>query len=121
MRRQRWLEGPKAEFSAGNVAQVLETLGKLVPLTKTARETREALKTYYRNHVDRMAYDQYRARGLMVGSGPMEAAHRTVSQARMKRSGQHWSTPGAKKVINPRVALNSGRWLQAIQPLMAAA
>jgi len=61
-RRQRWLEGQEAEWSAGNVAQVLETLDKLVPLTKTARE---ALKTYYRNHVDRMAYDQYRARGLM--------------------------------------------------------
>ncbi len=75
----------------------------------------------YRNHVDRMAYGQYRARGLMIGSDPMEAAHRTVLQARMKRSGQHWSTPGAKNVINLRVALKSGRWLQAIQPLVAAA
>ena len=75
----------------------------------------------YRNNVDRMAYGQYRARGLMIGSGPMEAAHRTVLQARMKRSGQHWSTQGAKNVINLRVALKSGRWLQAIQPLMAAA
>jgi hypothetical protein len=119
-RRQRWREGQEAELYAGNVAQVLETLGKLVPLTKTAREAREALKTYYRNNVDRMAYDQYRARGLMIGSGPMEAAHRTVLQARMKRSGQPWSTPGAKNVINLRVALKSGRWLQAIQPLMAA-
>jgi len=93
-------------------------LDKLVPLTKTARE---ALKTYYRNHVDRMAYDQYRAWGLMIGSGPMEAAHRTVLQARMKHSGQHWSTLGAKNVISLRVALKSGRWLQAIQPLVAAA
>ena len=118
-RRQRWLEGQEAELHAGNVAQVLETLGKLVPLTKTAREAREALKTYYRNNVDRMAYGQYRTRGLMIGSGPMEAAHRTVLQARMKRSGQHWSTPGAKNVINLRVALKSGRWLQAIQPLVA--
>lgn len=120
-RRQRWMEGQEAELYAGNVAHVLETLGKLVPLTKTAREARDALKTYYRNNVNRMAYGQYRARGLMIGSGPMEAAHRTVLQARMKRSGQHWSTPGAKHVINLRVALKSGRWLQAIQPLMAAA
>ena len=111
----------RAELYAGNVAHVLETLDKLVPVTETAREAREALKTYYRNNVDRMAYDQYRARGLMIGSGPMEAAHRTVLQARMKRSGQHWSTPGAKNVINLRVALKSGRWLQAIQPLMAVA
>ena len=120
-RRQRWLEGQEAELSAGNVAHVLETLDKLVPLTKTAREARDALNTYYRNNVDRMAYNQYRARGLMIGSGPMEAAHRTVLQARMKRSGQHWSTPGAKNVINLRVALKSGRWLQAIPPLVAAA
>ena len=46
-RRHRWMEGQEAELSAGNVAHVLETLGKLVPLTKTAREAREALKTYY--------------------------------------------------------------------------
>ena len=113
-RRQRWLEGQEAEWSAGNVARVLETLDTLVPLTKTAREARDALDTYYRNNEDR-------ARGLMIGSGPMEAAHRTVLQARMKRSGQRWSTSGAKNVINLRVALKSGRWLQAIQPLLAAA
>jgi hypothetical protein len=45
-RRQRWMEGQEAELYAGNVAHVLETLDKLVPLTKTAREAREALNTY---------------------------------------------------------------------------
>ena len=44
-RRQRWLEGQEAELAAGNVAQVLETLDKLVPLTQTAQEAREALNT----------------------------------------------------------------------------
>ena len=40
-RRQRWMEGQEAELYAGNVAHGLETLGKLVPLTQTAREARE--------------------------------------------------------------------------------
>ena len=61
-----------------------------------------------------MAYGEYRRQGLMIGSGPMEAAHRTVLQARMKRSGQHWSIAGARSMINLRVMLKSDCWAQAM-------
>ncbi len=103
------------------MAAVLKTLETLMPLNKTAREERYKLITYYRNNQSRMAYGDYRTRGLMIGSGPMEAAHRTVLQARMKRSGQHWKITGAKAMINLRVALKSGRWQQAMRPLLQAA
>ena len=118
-RRHRWMEGQEAELYAAK-SPCAGHLGQPRPPDQNGTGGAEGAETYYRNNVDRMAYDQYRARGLMIGSGPMEAAHRTVLQARMKRSGQHWSTQGAKNVINLRVALKSGRWLQAIQPLMAA-
>ncbi len=46
------------------------------------------LLEYYIEHDDRMQYKTYRDRGLMIGSGPIEAAHRSVIQQRMKLSGQ---------------------------------
>jgi len=119
--RHQWIEQQEALLKAGQVAEVLKMLETLVPLSKTARDERYKLITYYRNNQSRMAYEDYRKRGLMIGSGPMEAAHRTVLQARMKRSGQHWKITGAKAMINLRVALKSGRWQQAIKPLLQAA
>lgn len=119
--RRQWIESQESLLKAGQVAAVLNTLETLTPLNKTAREERYKLITYYRNNQSRMAYGDYRRRRLMIGSGPMEAAHRTVLQARMKHSGQHWKITGAKAMINLRVALKSGRWQQAIKPLLQAA
>jgi hypothetical protein len=45
----------------------------------------------------------------MIGSGPMEAAHRTVIQSRMKRSGQRWTPCGAQAMLNLRVIKQSKR------------
>jgi len=38
----------------------------------------------------------------------VEAAHRTLVQARMKRSGQRWSNKGAQNMLTLRVAYKSG-------------
>lgn len=35
----------------------------------------------------------------MIGSGPVEAAHRTLLQQRMKPSGQRWTTTGGDRII----------------------
>lgn len=119
--REAWVETQETLLKAGRVACVLKTLETLTPLNQAAREDCQKLITYYRNNQSRMAYEEYRRRGLMIGSGPMESAHRTVLQARMKRSGQHWKTTGAKSMINLRVALKSGQWQQALSPLLQAA
>ncbi|MBC7447673.1 MAG: hypothetical protein H7330_06395 [Hymenobacteraceae bacterium] len=50
----------------------------------------------------RLRYDRFRARGRMIGSGPIEAAHRTVLQQRMKRSGQRWDSTGGDHLIRLR-------------------
>jgi hypothetical protein len=38
----------------------------------------------------------------MIGSGPIEAAHRSVLQQRMKRSGQRWDATGGDHLIRLR-------------------
>lgn len=119
--RHAWLKAQSDLIEAGQVAQVMERLDQLIPLTPTTRKLRDSLKSYYWRNQERMAYDLYRSRGLRIGSGPMESAHRTVLQVRMKRSGQHWSTQGAKNMINLRVAYNNDQWQWAMQPLRLAA
>ena len=65
---------------------------------------------YYVEHDDRMQYRIYLEQGLMIGSGPIEAAHRSVIQQRLKLSGQKWSVPGAQAVANLRCYKHSGAW-----------
>ncbi|MFA6109063.1 MAG: hypothetical protein WDA75_09845 [Candidatus Latescibacterota bacterium] len=42
---------------------------------------------YFRHNQQRMDYAGYRARGLPIGSGPVEAACKTIVAQRLKRSG----------------------------------
>lgn len=57
---------------------------------------------YYRTNEKRMRYRTFRARGLPVGSGIVESAHRHVLQVRMKRAGQRWSYVRARRMVRLR-------------------
>lgn len=57
---------------------------------------------YYRTNEKRMRYRTFRARGLPVGSGIVESAHRHVLQVRMKRAGQRWGLVRARRMVRLR-------------------
>jgi len=78
--------------------------------TKTQILEKQKLKTYFDNNCSRMDYPAYLKRGLLIGSGAIESAHRTVIQRRMKLAGQRWSEKGAKHMLNIRVLNMSGHW-----------
>jgi hypothetical protein len=65
---------------------------------------------YFRNNQDKMDYATYRAQGLPIGSGPVEAACKTIVKQRLKRSGMRWSREGGQRILNRRVQLQSKRW-----------
>jgi hypothetical protein len=77
-----------------------------------ARPAWEAVVTYFRNQVHRMDYPSYRSRGWQIGSGPVEAACKTVIGKRMKGSGMRWGHEGADAVGHLRALLVSepGQW-----------
>jgi hypothetical protein len=62
------------------------------------------LTRYYRANAGRMRYSDYLDRGLPIGSGIVESAHRHVLQDRMKLAGQHWSLNGARRMARLRAA-----------------
>lgn len=59
---------------------------------------------YLRTNESRMQYKRYRALGLLIGSGPVESAHRHMLQKRMKRAGQHWSLKHGRTMVRLRAA-----------------
>lgn len=65
---------------------------------------------YYRRNLSLMDYATFRARGLPIGSGPVEAACKTVVGARIKRSGMRWTREGGQLVLNLRIHVLSNRW-----------
>ncbi len=75
-----------------------------------ARQRQRSLLTYYESNLSRMCYQTYQQEGLLIGSGPMEAAHRHVIQQRMKLSGQRWTVAGAQQMTTLRALNKSGRW-----------
>ena len=65
---------------------------------------------YFRNNRDKMDYAHYRALGLIISSGPVEAAAKTIVGHRLKRSGMRWTRVGGQQILNLRVQVQSKRW-----------
>jgi hypothetical protein len=82
---------------------LLQSLRELRPhqrgLSASARaEVLQALQ-YFRRNRRRMQYAQYRAAGMMIGSGPVEAACKSVVGGRLKGTGMRWSKAGADAML----------------------
>ncbi len=101
-----WLENQRNLLLESQLDRVVENLKALKWL---AVDKRDKLLNYYEKNRYRMDYQAYRQAGYCIGSGAIEAAHRTLIQQRMKRSGQRWSPERAQQLIKLRVAFKSKR------------
>lgn len=102
--KKGWFEKYKAHLLAGEVTLICKSIKKLDSFSG-----QEELVNYLEKNSFRMHYNEYREKGLMIASGPIESAHRTVLQSRMKRSGQRWSDQGCDTMVKLRVAYKSGK------------
>ncbi len=57
-----------------------------------------------------MDYARYHTSGLIISSGPVEAAAKTIVGHRLKRSGMRWTRQGGQQILNLRVLVQSKRW-----------
>jgi hypothetical protein len=83
------------------VLQELEAMD-LRGRSKSAREAHREHTQYFRNHQHRMDYPRYVKNGWQIGSGPIEAACKTVIAERLKCSGIRWGEDGADAVSHLR-------------------
>ena len=71
----------------------------------------EALR-YFVNNVPRMQYGTFRAQGLFIGSGVIEAGCKTLIGSRCKQSGMFWSVAGVENILAFR-CIHASRRLDA--------
>lgn len=74
-----------------------------------AKRIREA-RGYFRRNKSRMKYHEFISKGYPIGSGPVEAACKTLVKIRMVRSGMRWSREGGERVLRIRTIIKSDRW-----------
>ena len=81
-------------------------------LTLTGKEEEAYRKAYQylNNHKAYMDYQEYRRRGLPIGSGITEAACKTVFTQRFKESGMSWGIEGGGVILTLRLATMSQVW-----------
>ena len=65
---------------------------------------------YFQTNIARMRYPDFRAKGLFVGSGVVEAGCKAVIGSRLKRSGMFWTVRGANAIIALRCCRLNGRF-----------
>ncbi len=102
----QWIENQRILLFNSKIDTVLASIQEL----KIEEKLRETTYKYLESNRDRMDYLAYRKRGLLIGSGAIESANRTVLQKRCKRSGQRWTISGAQRVLNLRACYMSGAW-----------
>lgn len=83
---------------------LMELRGCWVQATPRQREALDKLLGYYGNNKERMNYQLYRSKGLPIGSGAVESAHKHVIQKRMKLAGQHWDIGRGRGMVELRTA-----------------
>ena len=108
--QSQWLRARMDELDAGLVEAVIGALGRSQPKDSAQQAALEREANYFRNNTERMRYDDFRKRGLFVGSGVVEAGCKTVVGQRLKRSGMHWTVRGANAIIALRCLILSGQW-----------
>jgi hypothetical protein len=74
------------------------------------REELRKQTTFFQRNKHRMQYAGFRRRGLPIGSGPVEAACKTLVKTRMCRSGMRWSRQGGENILDIRTYVKSDRW-----------
>jgi hypothetical protein len=79
-------------------------------LPKSRKENLEAERTFFIRNKERMSYADFLARGLPIGSGPVEAACKSIVKTRLCRSGMRWSRPGGQRILHLRCFVKSNRW-----------
>ena len=100
-----WFAAQRHELRHGDPDRVLAALVAL-----PAGEARDTALRYLGERRPMIAYRAFAAAGWPIGSGCVESAHKSVVQARLKRSGMHWTPEAVAPMLALRVTLANGRW-----------
>ena len=105
-----WLAQRETELWHGQRMKLDIALHQLPRRYKERGKAIRQVKGYVNHHWERIRYDRFREEGHPIGSGTVESGAKNVVQWRMKRGGQRWSRPGAKRMLVAVGEVHSRRW-----------
>lgn len=107
--KYRWnLKGE--DGGAAGVLRSLDYYDRTAKLSKSRRKALDAERTFFTRNEHRMDYARFRRNGWPIGSGPVEAACKSVVKTRLCRSGMRWSRSGGQHILSLRTYVKSNRW-----------
>jgi len=103
---EQWAKLRRDQLDEGKIDDILAALALHAQANEEARKCFD----YVTRNRHRMRYPEFRAQGLCVGSGVVEAGCKTAIGTRCKRTGMHWTVAGADAIIALRCCQLSGRF-----------
>jgi hypothetical protein len=108
--RKRWTVRAIDRLDRGKIEGLVKILRKLHPANAELIKIVINEADYFERNAERMRYPAFRAQGLFVGSGVVEAGCKTVIGSRLKRSGMFWTVRGANAIIALRCCYLNDRF-----------
>jgi hypothetical protein len=108
-----WARRRKVELWEGKITETQAAVQAELSRVRSPakREALQELETYLENNQTRVDYPSYRAAGLPVSSGQVEAQCKSLVGARCKQAGMRdWTYHGAEAVVRLRAALQDGSY-----------
>jgi hypothetical protein len=94
----------------GDIESLVAVVRSLVGQRPELAEKLSAEAEYFERNAAKMRYPDFRAQGLFVGSGVIEAGCKTVIGPRLKQSGMFWTVQGANRIIALRCCRIGGEF-----------
>lgn len=109
-KEKQWLRRQQGRLLNNQVAKVLRALFAHQEDQSVEEAPVRVAYGYLRERRQHLDYARTRRRGLPIGSGEIESAHRHVVQQRLKLSGCWWKEFNAHSMLNLRVARANHLW-----------
>jgi hypothetical protein len=107
-----WLKRQQDHLLKNKVSQVLRNLAPRREPPGAAEKPVAKAYAYIEQRRDQMNYKGAKAKGLPIGSGEVESAHRHLVQARLKIPGA-WKEQNAELMLGLRIARANGLWVSS--------
>lgn len=107
-----WMDEHKARLKANQVNEVLQELQKNLeaPTVQDSDAPVRQCHRYFNNRTGQLDYQGAIRRGLPIGSGEIESAHRYIVQQRLKRPGAWWCPDNAEHMLALRLNRANRQW-----------
>lgn len=107
-----WMDEQKVRLKTNQASAVLQELQAHLE-SPTAHDSEAQVRQchrYFKNRPEQLNYQSAIKRGLPIGSGEIESAHRYIVQQRMKRAGAWWRSHNAEHMLALRLARANHQW-----------